>query len=262
MPMATVNGVDLYYEASGDGRVILGIHGTPSSALLWEDAARELATRGRCVIYDRRGFHRSAGSLDRLDLEQHLDDAVALIDALGHGPASVIGRSTGGQIALALAHRFPDRVRALALLEPAVFAVDPGADAWAQELRSTVLAAATDDPGSASAAVIRSALGDETWVAFPAELREHFDTLSPGVVAEIRGDGLDLSEHPWAPSPDALARLDVPTLVVSAEDSPEALRVVAERLAGALPNAEHVRVDGGHLINPAHPAVLAFLDRT
>ena len=39
MPMLAVNGVELYYEVHGSGPPVLGIHGTPSSALLWEDAA-------------------------------------------------------------------------------------------------------------------------------------------------------------------------------------------------------------------------------
>jgi pimeloyl-ACP methyl ester carboxylesterase len=56
MPTVKTNGIDLYYEVHGEGAPILGIHGTPGSALLWVDAARELANRGRCIIYDRRGF--------------------------------------------------------------------------------------------------------------------------------------------------------------------------------------------------------------
>jgi pimeloyl-ACP methyl ester carboxylesterase len=44
------------------------------------------------------------------------------------------GRSTGGEIALELAHRFPDRVNALVLLEPAVFTVDPEAREWADRV--------------------------------------------------------------------------------------------------------------------------------
>ena len=59
MPIAHVNGVDLYYEEHGEGTPILGIHGTPSSALLWVDTAEKLAEHGRCIIYDRRGFSRS-----------------------------------------------------------------------------------------------------------------------------------------------------------------------------------------------------------
>lgn len=124
----------------GEGDAILGIHGTPSSALLSVDAARELADRGRCIIYDRRGFFRSERPepFDTMDLGDHVDDASALLDALGATPAVVVGRSTGGEIALELAHRCPDRVKALVLLEPAVFAVDPAAIAWAGRLRLRV----------------------------------------------------------------------------------------------------------------------------
>ena len=60
MPELNVNGIDVYYEVYGEGGPILGIHGTPSSAVLWVDAARMLAGIGRCIIYDRRGFFRSA----------------------------------------------------------------------------------------------------------------------------------------------------------------------------------------------------------
>jgi pimeloyl-ACP methyl ester carboxylesterase len=56
MAIVNVNGIDLYYEVHGNGASILGIHGTPSSVLLWVDAAGELAGFGRCIIYERRGF--------------------------------------------------------------------------------------------------------------------------------------------------------------------------------------------------------------
>jgi len=55
--------------------------------------------------------------------------------------------------------------------------------------------------------------------------------------------------------------MDRPTLLVSAQDSPEPLRRVNDRLAEVLPRAEKVLVTGGHLISPAHPAVLDFVDR-
>jgi hypothetical protein len=48
-------------------------------------------------------------------------------------------------------------------------------------------------------------------------------------------------------------------LIVSAEDSAQVLGRLTERLAEALPNAESIRVTGGHLINPAHPSVLDFV---
>ena len=96
-------------------------------------AARELAKRGRCIIYDRRGLFRSEcpEPFDSVDLIDHVEDAAGLLDSLSATPAVVIGRSTGGEIALELARCLPDKVRALLLLEPAVFTVDPEATAWA-----------------------------------------------------------------------------------------------------------------------------------
>ncbi len=263
MPRVTANGVDLYYEAHGDGEAILGIHGTPSSALLWVDAAGELASRGRCIIYDRRGFGRSQrvdpdASLRLID---HVDDATALLDVLSAIPAVVIGRSTGGLIALDLARRVPDLVRALVLLEAAVFTLDPEATAWADGLRRKVLQAASENPASAAEVVVREALGDGAWESFPAELQELFADGSPAVLAEIRGRGLDLSEDPLVLSDEDLAGIAQPTLLVSAKDSPDILGRVNDRLADALPNAEKVLVTGGHLIHPAHPSVLEFIDR-
>jgi len=228
-----------------------------------EDAAAKLATIGRCIIYDRRGFYRSTRPepFDAVDLARHVDDAAALLEILHAAPAVVIGRSTGGEIALYLAHRFPELVQALVLLEPAVFWIDPRALAWAMELRQSVLDAAARDPRQAAESVIRAALGDQAWESLPDGLRDMFAATSPAVLAEIRGDGLDLSEK--QPELDAgdLAQLRQPTLLVSAEDSPEVLRLVNTRLAQALPNSESALVTGGHLINPAHPAVLEFVRR-
>jgi len=60
----------------------------------------ERSERGRCIIYDRRGFSRSERPepFETVDLSDHVDDAAALLDALSATPAVVIGSSTGGEI--------------------------------------------------------------------------------------------------------------------------------------------------------------------
>jgi pimeloyl-ACP methyl ester carboxylesterase len=90
---------------------------------------------------------------------------------------------------------------------------------------------------------------------------ELLTAASTAVLAEITGKGLDLSEEPLDLSAEQLTGIDQPTLIVSAEDSPDLLRRINDRLATVLPNVEHVIVTGGHLINPAHPAVLDFVNR-
>ena len=86
-----------------------------------------------------------------------------------------------------------------------------------------------------------------------------FTSASPTVLSEVRGHGLDLSADPLALSDDDLASLRQPTLLVSATDSPVVLRLINDRLATALPHSRQVRVEGGHLIDPAHPAVVEFI---
>jgi len=261
--MITVNGTELYYEVYGDGVPILGIHGTPSSAQLWVDAAQELARRGRCIIYDRRGFSRSRqlGSFDALDLADHVEDAAGLLDALEATPAVVIGRSTGGLIALELAYRYPDKVAVLVLLEPAAFSVDAEASAEAERIRSEVLAAADEDPSRAAEVVSRAALGDWFWDGLPSEVKAILAEESPAVLAEIRGRGLDLSAKPRAFTADELASIRQPTLLVSAQDSIAILHLVNNRLAQGLPHVETALIPGGHLIDPAHPVVLEYVER-
>lgn len=262
MATITVNGVDLYYEEHGHGGPILGIHGTPSSSALWVDAARELGEHGRCIVYDRRGFGRSGPQPrpDRLDVDTHVADAAALLTALDAQPATVIGRSTGGLVALALARRHPQLVRRLVLLEPAVLALDEEARRWAQRLRRRVLAAALAHPSRAAEAVIVAALGPATWSALPDEVRAVMNEAGAAVLAETNGDGLDLSADFLRSDCSWVSDVTCPTLLVSAEDSPAVLRRVNARLLDLLPHARAVLVPGGHLIHPAHPAVLELLD--
>jgi pimeloyl-ACP methyl ester carboxylesterase len=261
--MITVNGVELYYEEYGSGVPILGIHGTPSSAQLWVDAARELGQRGRCIIYDRRGFPRSRGpqQFESVDLADHVEDAAGLLDALQATPAAVIGRSTGGLIALELARRHPAKVAVLVLLEPAVFSVDAETAVVAENLRHLVQETAAKEPSSAAETVVREALGDQLWEDLRSEVKETLSETSPAVLAELRGHGLDLSEDPRTYTPEELAAIRQPTLLVSAQDSPGVLHRVNNRLSQALPHAETALVPGGHLINPAHPVVVQYIQR-
>ncbi len=257
-----VNGVDLHVEERGTGFPILGIHGTPSSAVMWEGAAATLAHHGRCITYDRRGFLRSGvpATSESVDLGDHVEDARALLELLDATPAIVIGRSTGGLVALEFALAHPSTVRALVLLEPAVFTIDPEVEAWAGGLRRRTADAAAEDPDGAAEAVFRLWLGDAMWESLPGELQAMFARTSPGVRAELDGDGLDLSAHPRRYTDDELAAVTMPALIVAADESPEPLRRVAVRLAERLPDARLAPVEGGHLIDPAGPEVLQFVD--
>jgi esterase len=254
MPTVRANGVSLHYEEQGVGAPILCIHGTGSSSALWHDAAAELAVRGRAIVYDRRGFGRSERPEPLLiDVGQQADDAAGLIEALGAAPAIAIGRSHGGEIAVDLALRYPDQVRALALLEGGGLSLSPALTAWVAELDEQIFAAAAADIDAVGETLLRVVLGDEGWEGLPEPVRRVFTENGPAIVAEERGGPLDVSA-------ERLGTIAHPTLVVAARDSPPPLADATALVAAAMPAARVEWVDGGHLINAAHPVVLRFVD--
>jgi esterase len=249
-----VNGVSLYYEEHGAGEPIVCIHGTGSSSVLWSDAALRLAAHGRTIVYDRRGFSRSERPEPLLlDVHRHADDAAALLDALDAAPAIVIGRSHGGEVAVDLALRYPDRVRALALLEGGALSLSPAFRRWLAGFHETLFAAAAADPDAVGDALLRSVLGETAWRELPQAVRQVFNDNGPAIVAEERGGMLDVTA-------EQLGAIVQPTVLVAGRDSPPAFAEATELMAAALPSAEVEWVGGGHLVDPAHPAVLAFVD--
>ncbi len=137
-----VPGAGIYHEVRGAGPVLLMIPGGPADAGVFADVSRHLADRYTVVTYDPRGNSRSTfdGEPKEQVLDVHGDDAAALIEALGDGPAYVFGTSGGAQIGLNLAARYPERVRALVAHEPPTMMLlpDPSAAvAGAQDLYDT-----------------------------------------------------------------------------------------------------------------------------
>lgn len=253
------NGVGLHCEERGSGAPIICIHGAGSSALVWRDAVQELARLGRVIAYDRRGCTRSErpDPYERTSVAEHANDAAALLDALGATPAIAIGRSYGATVALDLALRYPDHVRALVLLESdAPRELAPATAAWIDALAARIReVAASDGVGAVGRVVLEDVLGESTWPTLPEELRRIVTDNGPALVAELTGE--------WWLQADAasLATVTQPTLLVAASDSRPELREPTEALARVLPNARTVTVAGGHLINPAAPEVQAFVEQ-
>jgi pimeloyl-ACP methyl ester carboxylesterase len=121
--VAGSGGVTLHYCRLGAGEPVVLLHGWPG---FWYDWRRVLVPLGRtadAIPPDFRGF----GGSDKPDLppaeaytpEVLADDIVALLDGLGIEAAVVAGHDIGATVAQRLARRHPDRVRALALFDPA-----------------------------------------------------------------------------------------------------------------------------------------------
>lgn len=127
-----VPGAQIYYEVQGAGPLLLMIPGGPADAGVFAGIASQLTSRFTTVRYDPRGNSRSVvdGPAEDQDMNQHADDAAALIAALGTEPVFVLGSSGGAQIGLNLAARHPERVRMLVAHEPPCLQLLPDAETY------------------------------------------------------------------------------------------------------------------------------------
>ncbi|MBR0934335.1 adenylate/guanylate cyclase domain-containing protein [Bradyrhizobium jicamae] len=119
---AKSGGVHIAYQVFGSGPVDLviipGFISNIEHYWDWPEAANwlsYLAGRARVIIFDKRG----TGLSDRLgqlpSLEQRMEDARAVMDAVGVRRAAVMGFSEGGSLAVLLAAVHPERCSALVL---------------------------------------------------------------------------------------------------------------------------------------------------
>ncbi|MGH9173929.1 MAG: alpha/beta fold hydrolase [Vicinamibacterales bacterium] len=259
MPEIQLPAIRLYYEERGTGAPILLSHGTGSDADTWGSAFEELARLGRIIAYDRRGFTRSERPEPylRTTPAEHAGDAAALLDGLGATPAIVIGRSYGGDMALNLALRYPRHVRALVLLEGGdVFLSEalPELSDFLDQLTARIRTAVAErGMAAAGEALMRAVLGDDGYEGVPEDRKARVTANGPAIVAEIEGYRDDL------PDPTRLRAITCPALVVAAMSSPPPFRDAMEILAATLPNARLAVVEGGHMINPADPQVVNFI---
>src|SRR5687767_11246197 len=141
MPDIQLPGIRLYYEERGSGTPILLINGTTGFTEVWGAATEELARLGRTIAYDRRGCSRSErpAPYETTSVRQQSDDAAALLGGLNASPAVVIGRSYGGGVAVDLAMRYPQHVKTLVLLEPALIGLSEETTRYFADLFRDVL---------------------------------------------------------------------------------------------------------------------------
>ena len=210
-----------------------------------------LSDRATCVRYDRRGHGRSSRGSAAICPGRHADDAAALIEALDLAPCLVVGSSSGAVFALDLAMRHPGLVRGLVLSEPPLFSLDPDVgQAFMRELRPRVDAAVAQGGLRGRVDMFMSIVCTEMWSTLDEDRKDRLrDNAEIGF--------LDLQAPPLEVRPADLAAVTIPALVVAGTTSHPAFRSVARRLAGGLPDARLVGIDGGHVPYLEHPGAFA-----
>jgi 2-succinyl-6-hydroxy-2,4-cyclohexadiene-1-carboxylate synthase len=232
------------------------LHGFTQTGASWEPVIRALGPRYRALAPDLRG-HGAAAGVRPVSLPAVLGD----LDAVVTRGAALVGYSMGGRIARAYALPRPGRLDRLVLLgaspgldDPAERAARRGADeALAARLERIGLPAFAEEWGA-----------QELFAGQPPETAAaaHADRLrntSAGLAAALRGLGTATLEPLWG----RLGELRTPVTLAAGERDAK-FRAIAERMAGALPDARLVVIaESGHTVGLERPdAVAALLQRS
>ncbi len=106
-------------QYSPETPVVILEAGLAATSLSWLFTPPLLAEFARVISYDRAGLGRSSDAREAPTVDHLLADLDALTKALGvTGPLILVGHSFGGLIARTFAHRHPDRVMGLVLVDP------------------------------------------------------------------------------------------------------------------------------------------------
>ncbi len=108
-----VNGMQMYYEVSGQGEPLIVLHGAYMDIPTMGGIIPKLAETHRVYALELQGHGRTT-DIDRPITYPNLaDDVAAFMDAVGLEKADIFGYSMGGQTGLQLAIRHPARVNKL-----------------------------------------------------------------------------------------------------------------------------------------------------
>ncbi|WP_298868566.1 alpha/beta hydrolase [uncultured Microbacterium sp.] len=211
-------------EGEATGSALL-IHGVTSSHLAWPFVVRQLPGI-RLIAPDLRGRGMSSTVHGAAGMAAHADDMAAVLDAVGIGSTTVVGHSMGAFVAVAFAHRHPDRVRDLVLVDGG-FPLDLPAGVDPDQLVQVVLGPVAERLSMRWSGV--QEYTDTFWRHHPALVDDWSDEVEQYIAYDLVPDGDAFRAATTYESmaddtrdmnvgtllPEALAALSKPTLFIT-----------------------------------------------
>ncbi len=264
MPHTYTNGIVTFYEDSGEGPVVVFIHGYAADLRMWEQQVPALVAAGfRAVRYDVRGHGRTMISPDGYTWNSYAADLSDLLDRLNiERPATqslsveaahFVGLSMGGGIALQFAVDYPQRVRSLTLVDSAL----PGFTYSGETSRRIEeLVEAVRKEGARAAF-------ERVWLKHPFfdGVRRHPDRFAAlrEMILEFQAPDQRDDASPAgyrSDVTDRLAEVRAPVLVIVGENDDLDFRLIADLLESNIPRARQVVMsDCWHLPPLEYPEV-------
>lgn len=115
---ANNNGVKIHYASTGQGPLVLMIHGFPDYWYTWRAQMQALAPHYQVVAIDQRGYNLSdkPKGVENYDIRLLVADVAAVIKHLGKERAIIVGHDWGGMVAWSFAMSLPQMTERLIVL--------------------------------------------------------------------------------------------------------------------------------------------------
>ncbi len=254
---ATIGDLDVSYVEAGGGRSVVFVHGLAEDKGTW--AVQQAAmTDMHTFAYDLRGHGGTTIGAPEASLAQLGNDLLGFLEAVS-GPATVVGFSLGGTIALWAAAERPDLVAQAVVLGTSSVVGRAATGFYADRIEQAA------DPTSPE---FRAGLRDDTAAAL-VEAHDRLDDVVAARIAAI-GDGrgyinaamamTGLNASPLTPR---LADVNVHVDVVGATGDTFCPARAAQIITDALADVSYHEIPhAGHLMNIDNPDGVTAVIRT
>jgi 3-oxoadipate enol-lactonase len=262
VPTAAVNGIDVYYERSGDGPPLLFLNGSGATLETAGLLVQLFADGFDVAAHDQRGLGRTSVPVGPYTMADYAADAAGLLDELGWATCRVLGVSFGGMVAQELAVTHPERIERLALV-----CTSPGGAGGASYPLHELGSMAPDERGAVAVRLLDTRFSPE-WLSEHAGDRALAQMMAARADVEksdqqSRGENEQLEARRHHDVWDRLPSISSLTYVASGRYDGIAPPANGEAIASRIPNAELHVYEGGHAFfvqDPeAIPDVTAFL---
>jgi pimeloyl-ACP methyl ester carboxylesterase len=244
----TVGGLTVGYRQAGRGPALVLLHGFLCDSRCWLAQLDGLSDSFTVIAWDAPGAGGSSDPLGDFDTADYAHCLAGFLDAIGIGPAHIVGLSWGGILAQEFYREHRERVRSLVLADTYA--------GWRGSLpeavwRERLAACLADSTGPSEALVskfVPGALSDDV----APDVRERF----AAIVREFHPVGFRLMSLSSAEmdTRDLLPGIRAPTLVLWGEDDRRSPLHIATQLHSTIPNAElQIIPHSGHMSNMEQP---------
>ena len=245
--------VELTWDLRDGGERIVLVHASPFVS--WYGPLVDELTEFSTLTYRRHLRERDGGGYRPLTVSEDAAICGRLMDHIGWPNAHLVGHSYGALVALQLALEWPERVRSVALLEPAARGISSSAQV-VEALGPVFAAYRAGDVEGAVDAFLRHVCGD----GYRAVLEDHV----PGAYEEAIAEAdlffqaeMAAVQH-WSFGPEDARHVTAPVLNVLGAHSAPRFVAGSELVQSWFPNAERLTVPGaGHFLMVQNPTALA-----